>query len=54
MTQIAASQGAGVSNFQTVHLFAFGGFLKTCKWLSAVQNGRFKMNGAGDDFKVSL
>ena len=54
VTQLATSQGSGASNFQTVHLFAFGGFLKTCKWLSAVQHGRFKMNGKGDDFSVSL
>jgi methylenetetrahydrofolate reductase (NADPH) len=54
VTQLAKSQGSGASNFQTVHLFAFGGFLKTCKWLSAVQNGRFKMDGKDEDFKVSL
>jgi len=54
VTQLAKSQGSGASHFQTVHLFAFGGFLKTCKWLSAVQNGRFKMDGKDEDFKVSL
>jgi methylenetetrahydrofolate reductase (NADPH) len=54
VTQLATSQAAGASRFQTVHLFAFGGFLKTCKWLSAVQAGRFKVNDKGDDFTVSV
>ena len=54
VTQLARSQGSGASNFAGVHLFAFGGFLKTCKWVAAVQNGRFKVNDRGDDFNVSL
>ena len=54
VTQLAASQGSGASNFAGVHLFAFGGFLKTSKWLSAVQNGRFKVNDKDDDFDVQL
>jgi hypothetical protein len=37
-----------------VHLFAFGGFLKTTKWVSAVQNGRFKLNPKDGDFEVQL
>jgi methylenetetrahydrofolate reductase (NADPH) len=54
VTQLAQSQSTGASNFAGVHLFAFGGFLKTCKWVAAVQNGRFKVNEKGDDFNVSL
>jgi methylenetetrahydrofolate reductase (NADPH) len=54
VTQLSQSQGRGESHFQTVHLFAFGGFLKTCKWLSAVQHGRFKVSSKDDDFSVSL
>jgi methylenetetrahydrofolate reductase (NADPH) len=54
VTQLSQSQGSGASHFQTVHLFAFGGFLKTCKWLSAVQKGNFKMSSKDDDFTVSL
>jgi methylenetetrahydrofolate reductase (NADPH) len=54
VTQLAGSQASGASNFAGVHLFAFGGFLKTCKWLAAVQNGRFKVNDKGDDFSVSI
>jgi methylenetetrahydrofolate reductase (NADPH) len=54
MRTLSASQGSGASNFQSVHLFAFGGFLKTVKWVSAVQNGRFTINEKDDDFTVKL
>jgi methylenetetrahydrofolate reductase (NADPH) len=54
VTTLAASQGSGASNFAGVHLFAFGGFLKTCKWLSAVQAGRFTVNAKDGDFNVQL
>jgi hypothetical protein len=37
-----------------VHLFAFGGFLKTTKWCSAVQRGRFEINPKDGDFAVQL
>jgi methylenetetrahydrofolate reductase (NADPH) len=31
-----------------IHLFSFGGMLKTCRWLRAVQEGRIKLDdGAG-------
>jgi methylenetetrahydrofolate reductase (NADPH) len=29
--------------FDGVHLFCFGGYLRTCQWLHAVANGRFKL-----------
>jgi len=54
VTQLAGSQASGASNFQTAHLFAFGGFLKTCKWVSAVQNGSFMVNEKDGDFIVKL
>ncbi|MEO8314942.1 MAG: hypothetical protein ABI645_09125, partial [Pseudomonadota bacterium] len=53
VTQLAAANAAG-SNFETVHLFAFGGFLKTTKWCSAVQNGRFVVDDKDGDFEVKL
>ena len=49
-----AAANARGSNFETVHLFAFGGFLKTTKWASAVQNGRFTVNDKDGDFEVKL
>jgi methylenetetrahydrofolate reductase (NADPH) len=54
VTQLAASQGSGASNFAGVHMFAFGGFLKTCKWVSAVQAGRFTVSEKDGDFSVQL
>jgi methylenetetrahydrofolate reductase (NADPH) len=54
VTQIAASQGSGASKFAGVHMFAFGGFLKTTKWVAAVQAGRFTVNDKDGDFEVKL
>jgi len=54
VTQIAASQGSGASHFAGVHMFAFGGFLKTTKWVSAVQAGRFAVNDKDGDFEVKV
>jgi methylenetetrahydrofolate reductase (NADPH) len=54
VTQIASSQGSGASKFAGVHMFAFGGFLKTTKWVSAVQAGRFTVNDKDGDFDVKL
>jgi methylenetetrahydrofolate reductase (NADPH) len=54
VTQLAAARGSGQSDFESVHLFAFGGFLKTTKWCSAVQRGRFEINPKDGDFAVQL
>jgi methylenetetrahydrofolate reductase (NADPH) len=54
VTQLAVARGSGQSDFESVHMFAFGGFLKTSKWLSAVQAGRFKVNEKDGDFTVQL
>jgi len=54
VTQLAAAKGRGGSNFESVHLFAFGGFLKTTKWVSAAQRGRFEINERDGDFSVQL
>jgi methylenetetrahydrofolate reductase (NADPH) len=39
------------SDFSGIHLFCFGGFVKTCQWLQAIADGRFTL-GDGDGFKV--
>jgi methylenetetrahydrofolate reductase (NADPH) len=54
VTQLAATRGSGQSDFESVHLFAFGGFLKTTKWCSAVQQGRFEISPKDGDFTVQL
>ena len=39
------------SDFSGVHLFCFGGFVKTCRWLQAIADGRFTLDD-GEGFKV--
>ncbi len=39
------------SDFSGVHLFCFGGFVKTCQWLQAIAEGRFTLDD-GEGFKV--
>ena len=38
-------------DFTGVHLFCFGGFVRTCQWLRAIADGRFMLDDA-DGFKV--
>jgi methylenetetrahydrofolate reductase (NADPH) len=33
-------------DFAGVHFFCFGGFIRTCQWLQAVADGRFRMDDA--------
>jgi hypothetical protein len=54
VTQLAAAKGSGQSDFESVHMFAFGGFLKTTKWVAAVQKGNFAINDKDGDFDVKL
>ena len=35
------------SPFDGIHLFCFGGFLRTCRWLDAVAQGRFAVDRNG-------
>ena len=44
---LAEARARGESDFTGVHMFCFGGFLRTCEWLNAVANGRFKLNDRG-------
>ena len=30
-----------------IHLYSFGGLMRTCAWLAAVEQGRFRMEGQG-------
>lgn len=39
------------SDFSGIHLFCFGGFVKTCQWLQAIADGRFMLDD-GEGFKV--
>ena len=43
----AARSEAGDIGLESPHFYPFGGTLGTAKWLSAVQNGRFRLTGGG-------
>lgn len=49
---LAAAQAAGKTGFGGLHFFAFGGFLKTCKFVSAVMHGNITLDAKGDGFSV--
>jgi len=43
---LAQARYEGASDFAGVHLFCFGGFVRTCRWLQAIADGRFTLDGA--------
>jgi methylenetetrahydrofolate reductase (NADPH) len=47
MRALAEARCAGESNFTGVHLFCFGGYLRTCEWLHRVAAGQFTLNDSG-------
>jgi methylenetetrahydrofolate reductase (NADPH) len=48
---LAQARSDGTSDFSGIHLFCFGGYLRTCEWLHAVAAGRFVLNDS-DAFTV--
>lgn len=34
--------------FQGIHMFCFGGYLRTCRWLHSLGSGNFHMDAAGE------
>jgi methylenetetrahydrofolate reductase (NADPH) len=51
---LARAQASGKTKFDGLHFFAFGGFLKTSKFVSAMQRGNITLSKDGEDFKVSV
>jgi methylenetetrahydrofolate reductase (NADPH) len=51
---LAKTQASGETKFAGLHFFAFGGFLKTSKFVSAMQKGRISLSKDGEDFKVDV
>lgn len=47
MRDLAVARLAQPGLFDGVHLFGFGGFLRTCEWLKRVADGRFTLNDHG-------
>jgi methylenetetrahydrofolate reductase (NADPH) len=48
---LAQARCDNTSDFSGVHLFCFGGFVKTCQWLQAIAEGRFLLDD-GEGFRV--
>jgi methylenetetrahydrofolate reductase (NADPH) len=44
---LAEARSAGAADFDGIHFFCFGGYLRTCQWLHTVANGRFELNDSG-------
>jgi methylenetetrahydrofolate reductase (NADPH) len=51
LSGLAQARAEMTSDFSGVHLFCFGGFVRTCRWLQAVADGRFLLDDA-DGFRV--
>jgi methylenetetrahydrofolate reductase (NADPH) len=51
LSGLAQARSEMTSDFSGVHLFSFGGFVRTCQWLQAVADGRFMLDDA-DGFRV--
>jgi methylenetetrahydrofolate reductase (NADPH) len=44
---LAEARSTGAVMFGGIHLFGFGGYLRTCEWLHRVASGNFRLNGHG-------
>jgi methylenetetrahydrofolate reductase (NADPH) len=47
MRDLAEAHSTGASAFAGIHLFCFGGYLRTCAWLNRISKGEFSMNKSG-------
>lgn len=48
---LAQARSDGSSAIDGIHLFCFGGYLRTCQWLQAIAEGRFELDD-NDGFTV--
>ena len=44
---LAVARLRGESDFSGIHLFCFGGFLRSCEWLHAIAGGRLRLTDGG-------
>ena len=47
MRELVDARSTGAADFSGVHLFCFGGYLRTCEWLHRIANGRFELDDRG-------
>jgi methylenetetrahydrofolate reductase (NADPH) len=48
LTELAKDAIERPPPFQGIHLFCFGGYLRTCRWLHALASGEFKVAASGE------
>ena len=48
LTELAHGAIEKPQSFQGLHMFGFGGYLRTCKWLHALASGQFHFNKSGE------
>lgn len=53
MRSLAETLSARTADFAGIHMFCFGGFLRTCEWVHAVGNGHFTLHDS-QGFQVIL
>jgi methylenetetrahydrofolate reductase (NADPH) len=51
LAALAQAKCEAAGDFAGVHLFCFGGFVRTCRWLQAIAEGRFRLDDA-EGFRV--
>jgi len=47
MRDLAQAHSTGASGFAGIHMFCFGGYLRTCEWLNRIAKGEFSLNRSG-------
>lgn len=47
LRRLAHAIATGAADFDGIHLFCFGGYLRTCEWLHRVAEGQFTLNASG-------
>jgi methylenetetrahydrofolate reductase (NADPH) len=47
LTRLAADESLQPSRLDGIHLFCFGGVIRTCRWLNQLASGQFVLNEAG-------
>ena len=44
---LAEARSTGTADFSGIHLFGFGGYLRTCEWLQPRRSRRLRLNSHG-------
>jgi len=47
MRSLAAARSGGQSDFDGFHFYTFGGYMRTCRWIERIANGRFTLDERG-------